>query len=75
MIGVQCALVILDPYPLGIQLEGIAGKFQGLSGVLVSGGMSIVTSWSVGIHFTTYAICYDAFPDGLDPSFMSGALA
>jgi hypothetical protein len=25
MIGVQCALVILNPYFLGTQLEGIAG--------------------------------------------------
>src|SRR5712691_7979094 len=39
MIGVQCALVILNPYFLGTQLEGIAGEFQSLSGVFVTSGM------------------------------------
>ncbi len=39
MIDVKCAVVILNPYFLGIQLEGIAGKFQGLRGMFVSSGM------------------------------------
>jgi hypothetical protein len=34
MIGMQCAL---NPYFLGTQLEGIAGEFQGLRRMFVSG--------------------------------------
>src|SRR6266851_8212507 len=39
MIGVHYTLVILDPYSLGVQLEGVTGEFQGLRRVFVAGGM------------------------------------
>ena len=39
MIGVHYTLVVLDPYSLGVQLEGVTGEFQGLRRVFVAGGM------------------------------------
>jgi hypothetical protein len=59
MIGVQCALVILDPYPLGIQLKGIAGEFQGLSGILVSGGM--VNRHVLVFRYPFHDTCHDRY--------------
>jgi hypothetical protein len=56
MIGMQCALFIFNPYPLGDELEGITSELQGVSRVVVS--FSVVNGHFLILRNPLYNICH-----------------